>query len=92
MIAKIQDKLSDKLRDMLKELNPKEQAFFLNLDKKFRKFTKNILSPILFAFATFFIFTRIKNRVGYDEAIFIVLVVQVLLLRNLNRTIREVFG
>ena len=92
MIGKIQDKLSEKLREMFKSLSPKEESFFLNLDKKFRKFTKNIIRPIAFAITTFWVFGRIKERVSYDEIIYILLVVQVLMLRNVNRNLKEMFG
>jgi hypothetical protein len=74
-------KLDDIFDNQIKQLNPKEQVFFRKLKNNIFTIYNNILKPILWAIALFWLFGRIKNIVGYPEVFFVQGVVIIIFLR-----------
>lgn len=61
-------------------LTYKEQQFFLKMEKRITGFF-NFLKPFVMGLATFFIFYRIKDRVGEDSIIFVQLTVIIIMMK-----------
>lgn len=74
----------------LTKLNEKEQKFFRNIKKYLLDIGYNkILKPILIGIATFWIFNKLKTRLGLEDTIFIILIVIILYLRSISTKLGE---
>lgn len=75
------DKLEEIFNKQISYLKPKEQVFMRKLKNNAFNIYNNLLKPVLWAIFLFWLFTRIKNAVGLEEAIYIQGIVVIIYLR-----------
>lgn len=79
------DKMEEMFDKQVNKLDEKEQKFALKLRTFIFSTYNNWIKPILSAIFMFFLFTKIKNSVGVEEATFILLIVIIIYLRIISR-------
>jgi len=84
--------LEKKFEKVIKELEPKQQIFVRKIKNNGFKIYNNLLKPILWAYFMFYIFNKIKNLIGIQEATFTVLVVILIFLRMISSNIQKLVG
>lgn len=75
------DNLDKRFENQIKELKPNEQIFLRKLKNNMFSIYNNLLKPVLWAIFLFWLFTRIKNAVGLQEAMYVQGVVIIIFLR-----------
>lgn len=75
------DKLEEIFNKQISYLKPSEQVIMRKLKNNAFKIYNNWIKPVLWAIFLFWLFTRIKNAVGLEEAIYIQGVVVIIYLR-----------
>lgn len=87
-VKDFRNKLLDKIVLIYPEdMQPKIRKFFNWYDKV----NDNFIKPTLLGITSFWVFTRVKTRVG-EDIYFVLLVIIILLLRQINKTLREILG
>lgn len=76
----INKKLDIKFEQQIEGLTDKEKEFFRNSKNYYMKIYE-FLKPLMIAVAMFWLFNRIKNTIGFYDAIYVVAVAQLVFLR-----------
>lgn len=85
-MKKLEDKVFNKIT---KGSSGKELVVLKKVRKVFTDFMDNFIKPITIGIGTFYIFNRIRTKYGVEQVYFIVAVLIIILLRNLNRSINK---
>lgn len=83
------DKMEGFLDKQVEQLNEKEQIWVYRIKNFIFDGYNNWIKPILIAMFMFFLFTKIKNLVGLEEAMFIQLTVIIIYLRVISSKIKR---
>lgn len=75
------DALDKKFESAISSLSDKEKNFFRTVKNWVLQIYNGVLKPILWAIFMFWIFTKVKNAVGLQEAIYVQLTVIIIFLR-----------
>jgi hypothetical protein len=75
------DKLEKIFDNQISQLGEKEQIFFRKFKNNAFNIYNNILKPVLWAIFLFWLFARIKNTIGIQEAFYVQGVVIIIFLR-----------
>lgn len=76
----------------LSKLPPELRPMAVKLNNILTSFINNFVKPVSIAIGLFYIFNRIKLRVGYPDAFYILGVVIIIWLRSINDNLRKLFG
>lgn len=76
------DKLDIYFEKQLSNMSEREQEFFIKMKNLWFKFY-GFIKPFLIGMFMLWLFTRIKNLIGLEEATYIVLIIQLIFLRQL---------
>jgi len=79
------DKMEEIFDKQVNKLDEKEQKFALKVRSFIMTGYNNWVKPILSAVFMFWLFTKIKNAIGLEEATFILLIVIIIYLRIISR-------
>ena len=81
------DILDKKFDEQIGQLSEKEQGFMKNVKTFMFSGYNNYIKPILIAIFMFWLFTKIKNTIGWQDTIFVQLTVIIILLRVISSKI-----
>lgn len=81
--------LDKKFDDMCSNLTKKEEQFFRNVKDKFSK-VYSFIKPFLLGIAIIYIFTRIKKRIGFEDAFYLTNVIIIIFLRLIYTKLSDV--
>ena len=79
------DKMEEIFDKQLNKLNEKEQAVALKVRSFVMTGYNNWVKPILSAIFMFWLFTKLRNAVGLEDATYYLLIVIIIYLRILSR-------
>lgn len=85
----IMDKMDNLFNNKINNLSEKEQIFFKKLKDNLFNIYNSFIKPILISIFLFWLFTKIKNIVGIQEAIFIQLTIIIIFLRLINSKLKS---
>lgn len=77
---------------MTKNFSESEIVLAKKVKKWVSNFFKNWVTPIALTMSAFYIFTRIKTRVGIEDTFFIFMVLILVSLRGINQKLAELLG
>lgn len=80
----ITGKMENVFNDLIEQLPEKDQEFFMKIRYKVSSFWVKYLKPIALMISMFYIFTRIRNKLGHDYVIFVLAVIGINYLRQIN--------
>ena len=83
----IMGKMDEQFENVISSLTEKEQMWLRNFKLNMFNIYNQYIKPILIAIFMFWLFTRIKNTLGIEEATYIALVVILIFLRNISSKI-----
>lgn len=83
----IRKRLENKFEAVLVDLPEKDQKIFRTLKKVMVDWYEKYVMPIALGLATFWIFSRLKTRLGLEDTLFIIAVVIIIYLKGMAKNI-----